>query len=230
MKFFKVREDVESIGLRELVPLWEYDIEAPTSQSKLSDKRLPELEPQFSRLLVTGPLTDVLADGRAIGGTGFIVSDKLKKLLAEFNLGTHRFYSLKSFEYNSDKKLDVEYYWLQIIGTIFYDLIDYNNSSFFIFDDFEEKIINKIDVRTPGGMIEAINSTKETDNSIIYNKMVFNDKFIKYNLDLFYLNNISDNLFTYPIVSDRLKEKIEQYGVSGLEFKEVPIYLSPDFT
>lgn len=133
MKFFKIREDVENTGSRELVPLWEYDIEAPTSQSKLSHEHFPELEPKFSRLLITGPLTDVLADGGGIGGVGFIVRNKLKILFEKFNLSKHKFYPLKSFKYESDKELNTKYYWFQIIETSFYEWIDYNNSNFFLF-------------------------------------------------------------------------------------------------
>ena len=228
MKFFKIREAVENIGLREVVPLWEYNTEAINSQSKLSYNHFPQIEPQFSRLLVTGPLTDVLADGGAIGGMGFIINNNLKNLFLQFNFDRHQFYPLSTFDYNSNERVTINYYWLQIIRSDFYSWIDYELSEIFIFDDFEEEIINKLDIKSSGGLVEAINSTLETDYSILYKKLIFNQNYMKYNFDIFFLDKLSDNLFSYPIISERLKNKLEQNKINGLEFKEVPIHLIKD--
>ncbi|GGF26701.1 hypothetical protein [Hymenobacter cavernae] len=230
MSFYKVREDVEQAGSREVVPLWEYDIEADNSQSKLSYDHFPQTEPNFSRLLITGSPTDVITDGGAIGGSGLIVSDRLKNLLASFRLGRHRFYPLDTFEYESEKKPLINYSWLQIISEDFYKWIDYDNSDFFLFDDFEEEIINHVNIKTPGGLLEAIDSTLETDNSIIYKKLIFNNHYTSNPLDLFYTNGISDNIFTYPIISERLKDALQRNSITGLELKQVPIYLGNELT
>lgn len=223
MVFFKARVDVEKAGMREVVPLWEYDIEAENSQGQLTYNHLPEITPVFSKLLVSGSLTDVLEDGGAIGGTGFIVSSTLRDILLKFNLGKHNFYPLESFDYTTKKRIDKQYFWFQIIDIDFYTLIDYEQSIFVLFDDLEEDVISTLKIHTPGGLMAAVESTNEKDNSILYTKIYLNNLYKKNPVDVFYMNGISDNIFSYPIFSEKLKDELEKYSISGLEFKKVPI-------
>ncbi|TVT38964.1 hypothetical protein FNT36_14930 [Hymenobacter setariae] len=224
MNFFKARVDIEKAGTREVVPLWEYNIDAENAQSQLVSSHLPVQPPAFSKLLITGPLTDVLEDGNAIGGTGFIVSNTLRDILSAFNIGRHAFYPLESFDYVSRNRIQGQYFWLQLIDFDFYPLIDYTQSKFVLYDDFEEENISELEIESPGGLMAAVESTREKDISVLYTKLVFNSKFQANPLDIFYMNGISDNIFSYPIFSERLKNKLIGRGLTGFEFKEVPLH------
>jgi hypothetical protein len=223
MDFFKARVDIEKAGTREVVPLWEYNIDAENAQSQLVSSHLPAKTPSFSKLLISGPLTDVLEDGNAIGGTGFIVNKAVRDIFSVFNIGRHAFYPLESFDYATKNQLSNQYYWFQIIDLDFYPLINYQLSNFVLYDDFEEKNIVDLQIASPGGLMAAIESTIESDTSILYTKLTFNNIFKEHPLDIFYMNGISDNIFSYPIFSERLKNTLEENGIIGFEFKNIPL-------
>lgn len=210
MDFFKVRVAIEKVGTREVVPLWEYNIDAENAQSQLVSNHFPVETPSFSKLLITGPLTDVLEDGNAIGGTGFIVSSTLRDIFSAFNIGKHAFYPLESFDYASKNRIQNQYFWFHMIDFDFYSLVDYKHSKFVLYDDFEEKSISELEITSPGGLIAAVESTHEEDVSVLYTKLTFNNTFKNNSLDLFCLNGISDNIFSYPIFSERLKNRLEE--------------------
>ena len=48
MKYYKIRFDAEKSKSVEVLPSWEYDTDAPTSQTNL-----PEIEPVFANIYVT---------------------------------------------------------------------------------------------------------------------------------------------------------------------------------
>jgi hypothetical protein len=219
MHFFKTRVELEQAGRREVVPLWEYDTEAPTSQSQLAYTSLPPTQPAFSRLLVTEPFTDVLDDGFAIGGAGFLVSQKLRTLLATFSLGAHQFYPLETLRYASRTPLATPYYWLQLVALDFYALINYAHSAFVLVDEVEERILADLALESPAELRAAVALASEEDRSIRYTKLAFNAPADMNPLDIVYLNGLSDTEFTYPLISERLKKELEAQAIVGFEFK-----------
>jgi hypothetical protein len=82
MRFFILDVDANAAH-RYKVP-GTYDIDAPYSQADLSWEHLPDYEPVFSDLLIGEDytdeffLTDFLVDHGAVGGQGFLVSEKVK--------------------------------------------------------------------------------------------------------------------------------------------------------
>jgi hypothetical protein len=223
MHFFKARVQLEQTGQRAVVPLWEYEIDADASQSQLAYDSLPLIKPVFSRLLVTEPLTDVLDDGYAIGGAGFLVSQKLRALLTNFNLGTHQFYPLETFSYASGKPLATSYYWLQVIALDFYTLLDYAHSAFVLVDEWEERILAELAPKSSAELQAAVALTKETDRCIRYTKLTFQESAKTSPLDLMYLNDLSDTEFTYPLFSERLKSELEAQAITGFELKRTAV-------
>ncbi|QWX83014.1 hypothetical protein H0I23_11135 [Cellulophaga sp. HaHaR_3_176] len=219
MKFYKIRPNAEIVGEREVYPSWEYDANQENSETKLEHTTLPNFKPVFSNVYINR-LTDVMFCNN-IGGKGFIVSEKLKKLLAKHNIDTHRFYNLNLFYYDTKKQVLNNYYWFQIVSTNFLDWIDYNNSKFYLFDDFEENKVMELDLKNKEQLAEEVKNTMNTDNIVIYEKLTFNSNFK--NLDFFYMDDLFDNLFNYPIVSEKLMYEIEKNNIQSFEFKEVNI-------
>jgi hypothetical protein len=222
MHFFKTRVQLDQVGRREVVPLWEYDTEASTSQSQLAYNSLPTAEPVFSSLLVTEPLTDVLDDGFAIGGAGFLVNQRLRALLATFSLGPHQFYPLEAFSYASRKPLATSYFWLQLVALDFYTFIDYAQSAFVLVDDLAEHTLAELTLESPAELRAAMELTWEEDRSIRYTKLAFKASDDAKHLDIICLNDLSDTEFTYPLFSERLKRELEAQAIIGFEFKRAP--------
>lgn len=223
MRFFKTRVHLEQAGQRAVVPLWEYDTEAPTSQSQLAYTSLPLLQPVFSRLLVAKPFTDVLEDGFAIGGAGFLVSQKLRTLLETFNLGAHQFYTLETFCYANGIPLTTPYYWLQLVALDCYALVDYTTSAFVLVDDVEEQLLAEVAFQGPAELQAAVAQNRQEDRSLRYTKLAFLESATTKPQDIMYLNDLSDTELTYPLFSERLKQELEAQAIVGLEFKQAPV-------
>ena len=229
MKYFAVRENIDKVYARQIGGLVGYDLDAPNAQGALSYYELPNFEPSFSKLYsppIVNGITDLLSDRGAIGGKGFIMTDKLKKFFEEFKLGKglHRFYPLNSYDCESGNSLtDVHYHYLQLVDIQKnHNYIIYPKSSFFL---RESEI--KMD-KTPIAI-----STKEefyklyydNDATICYDKLVIGNGFEK--LDLFYLANLADVWFSYVIMSERLLNQLKKIGLLDnlFEYKEVPIFI-----
>jgi hypothetical protein len=219
MKFYKIRLNAEIVGEREVYPSWEYDVDQENSEARLEYTTLPNLKPVFSNVYIN-KLTNAMSSS-GIGGEGFIVSEKLKHLLIKHNIDTHRFYSLNLFYYETKEQILDNYYWFQIVSTNFLDWIDYNNSKFYLFDGIEEKKIMGLDIQNKEQLAEKIKNTMNTDNIVIYEKLTFNSNFKK--IDFFYMDDLFDNLFNYPIVSEKLMYEIKKNDIEIFEFKEVNI-------
>ncbi len=221
MNYYKLRINVELVGKRDVLPVWEYDVDLPNAEGQLSDTALPEFEPVFSNLYIT-KVTDIIDDGYAIGGEGFIIGDRVKDLFSGYKLGTHKFYKLDAYSFDKKEKIEEEkYYWLQIISTNFEDHVNYKQSDFYLFDDFEEEKIKDLSIKNAHQLKKEIGLTTNTDNVVMFSKLTLKDSFE--NLDLFYMKDLHDNIFNYPIVSERLKNHIEERKIVAFEFKKVNI-------
>lgn len=223
MKYYKIRINSELVGRRQVLPIWEYDIEASNAESKLKHTRLPDFEPVFSKLYID-KVTDVIDNASAIGGTGFIVNEKLKNIFKKFKLDVHRIYDLDLYIENTKERIDENFYWLQIVSTNFEEWIDFKKSKFYLFDDFEEEKVKDLSLKKPSKLIEEIKNTLNTDNIVIYSQLVLNHNFKNY--DFFYLDDLYENTFNYPIVSEKLKKEIEKNDIIAFEFKKINIELN----
>ena len=220
MKYFMITEDVEQASKRDVVPLWEYDIDAPNAQSKLKYDALPDFEPVFSKLVISR-VTDVLDDG-AIGGRGLTVNRKLKDIFSRFKLDTHRFYPLETYWWKDPlERVDEEYYWFQVISTNYWDWINYQESDFYLAALFKKEKIKDLKIRSAIQLQRELAATLNTGNVVKYSKLVFTYDFPEYNF--FYMHRLYHNIFNYPIVSERLKKEIEQNQIVAFEFKQVNI-------
>ena len=205
MNYFKIRVNVELAGAREAIPVWEYDVNMPSAESKLTDKSLPDFTPSFSNLYIN-KITDVIDDS-AIGGKGFIVNKKLKEIFAKYKLDTHKFYPLETYKYGTEEKIDEEFYWFQIISSNYSDWINYKKSSFYLFDDFEEEKIKDLTIKNARQLQNEIQNTSNTDHLVMYSELIFDNNFQNY--DLYFMDGLYDNLINFPIASERLKKDIE---------------------
>ena len=141
------------------------------------------------------------------------ISLKLKNCLQKFNLSGSKFYKARVMH---EDKLHSYYVWMMLM------------SAYEEFIDFEKTVFNNYDFdRSTEGEFATgkFKSIQELDDYADenwgymwnYEKLVLKPSFKQFDYHfVFLLNNI---------VSERLKEEIERQGLTGIQFKELPIPL-----
>lgn len=149
---------------------------------------------------------------------GYLISDKFKKILDQFNCYGFQFFKTSIFQ----NETQFNNYWQTNIYDFPYHFIDYQNTSFLLKDrDVNRNIISQT------MNFNDINEFNLFVNNIRYPKMLF-FKDISFNermnLDLFTLRYTEGA--HKGIVSERLKNEIEKEYITGIEFKplELSIY------
>ena len=180
-------------------------------QRLFSDFNLPPKNTDIGNVTLykSAKITDFIS-GDSLSANGWILSGKIKKLLADFNIGKHRFYPI--IVEQKDKKY-TDYFYLQFSNDAT-KYVDYKKSTFY-------KNKNIIDLPDTREDIE-INSHREIDEktkdlreidkwcSIKPKTIVLTDKFPAFDLfEFHHLNTIS------KFISDRLKTKLESENITG---------------
>jgi hypothetical protein len=140
---------------------------------------------------------------------GWLISEKLKLLLNDFNISTpYHFYSSKLL-YKGEK---LDYYIFQFAGKFIYKrtntYIDYNKTEFFNPSTNTMETFKNIDDY-------ALKSDKlyfEKNTDYIKKRIVLKEKLDFFPMQSFYKDNL---------VSERLKQAIETKGITGFEFSEL---------
>jgi len=90
------------------------------------------------KLASKSKLTDILSQA-AISANGLLVNQKVKDILARFNLMQHRYYPVTVYI----KKSTAQYYWLHLVDNSLITFVDFPNSQFYTtkFGYKEEDII-----------------------------------------------------------------------------------------
>lgn len=191
-----------------------YDYKSANSVHALSRVQgIPDFEPNLDYFIVQSKakLSDLLSVSVVRGG--FLVSKKFKEVLEGSKLVNHKFYPAKV----SYKKQIYDYYWMHVISD-FTDIVDYNNSSFFIYHNYahnlgEIAIGSKEDLLEKRKKIKADNPGKTV--TIWANKITLNNTFDK-SLDLFEVGTFDANTY----ISLSLKNAIDNNNITGCYINE----------
>jgi len=135
--------------------------------------------------------------------SGWYISDRFKKLLDKFSIASHRFYATKLLY--KGEKLD---YWIFQFPLNAYQNLDFSKSTLFLKDTHE--IINGISSWEEFHAAKR-KYKKEMNQKLILKKGVFSTYF-----DFSYNIIGGDNL-----VSEKLKNAIQEAGLESLEFFEL---------
>ncbi|ATA93717.1 MULTISPECIES: hypothetical protein [Capnocytophaga] len=236
MKYYKITENLDKVYGRQDFPNEKYDTSAPNSQQQLDWDEFPDFEPNFSNLYIP-PLkhgtTDILSD-MAISGKGFIMSEKLKNIFEEYNLGRglHRFYPLNSFDCKTGKNLsDVHYYFLQVIDlqkNRDVNYINYAQSEFFLRESDIVKDRKNITISNYEDFFKI--KQKYRGFSVCYDKLMMSVTFGQEDLDMFFFSRITDFFFSNIVISERLFNRLkEEKMLDNFMYKEVPIVVEKSY-
>lgn len=143
---------------------------------------------------------------------GWFISDNLKKLFEKFNIAEPHFYYPSKLLY---KEIKLDYYIFQFSGDNFLNpLIDYINFGQSLYFDPNQNIIFELK-----NMDDLIFHTKKILKESGYDVISIPIKKLALNsaLDFFPMQSfLGDN-----IISERLKNAIEENGITGFEFSEL---------
>lgn len=202
-----------------------YDWQGLTSQGKLNATEIPKIEPVFSGLILSKRSleSDFIENSGAIGGKGFIVSDKVKEIFKDFKLPIHKYYPLKLLS-NPDELIinEDKYYWLQIIIEDYSSWLNLEESKLFLTNNETEetKLIDLTSNEEFKELLQTYNT--EFDEELSFQKIVLNEEYLKKEYDLYYLDDFSFK----AIVSTRLMTRLKKDGITGLApFKSLNIEL-----
>lgn len=150
-----------------------------------------------------------------------LISGKLKDILSKYLIDKSQFFQCSIY------KDDIEYndYWLMNIYNFNNEFIDYKNCIIRYdkkADDFETTFETKmliLDVSSSDEFHRYLEIAEEKQESLYIEKLVLNEDAM--GQDFIFLKNVFSGMY---LVSEKLKEEIEDAGCTGIEFQ--PIHLS----
>jgi hypothetical protein len=179
-----------------------YDLNAPNSVWALHEVRntKPKFKPNLDSFILykKAGLTDTISTGY-IGGRGLLVSERFKKLLQNFNLTKHIFFSATVIKEDKVNK----YFWMHLVDS------DYRKNVVFVktkFSNWPRLKLKDYD--------DYLRFDKEEDKfgQLRAGRVTLDKKFDK-TLDLFMISAFDQNLYT----SKNLIDAIRESNITGLE-------------
>lgn len=182
-----------------------YHIDNIDSAVKVNPNYFPDFKPKYGlELLSKSIATDVIDKGSL--EFGFIVSEKLKKLLSDFNLPPHKFHSIDVYNVNT------QYYWFQFV-TDFESFFDVENSEVEIFDIFKQEVTKVITFNSLQEIIELNRKlVLQIGKTMRYKSIRLKRDFPHF--DLFEIKGAKN----FTLITDTLKRELESQNITGLEY------------
>ncbi|QWX85569.1 hypothetical protein H0I23_07995 [Cellulophaga sp. HaHaR_3_176] len=182
-----------------------YNVDAFNSERKVKADIFPDFEPKYGLDLQMGAnATDAL--DKSTLPYGFVVSEKLKKLLMNFMLPPHRFYKIDV--YGTDRT----YYWFHYITNI-WNYIDFENTEIEVIHKFKFEVE---EIKTFSSFEEIMTFKKSLprQNTIRFGSIKLRNNFPNY--DLFEMTGPK----YYTLISNKLKQRFEEEKITGIGLKE----------
>ncbi len=179
------------------------------SMTKLTNEEFPKEKPALVfELDKKAKLTDVISPSN-ISARGFLMNEKVKDLLVDFNIINHKIYSATLF---ANRQM-YDYFWFHPVKNNF-DGIDFKKSEFIEADIFKDKI-KDINVNSIKDYNKYWEEARKDINFIIPEKLVLTQEYKQ--LDIFFFPLIHQ----YLIVSENFIKILQEQKIIGFEYKEV---------
>lgn len=150
--------------------------------------------------------------------SGYLISNKFKNILDEFNCYGFQFF--ETYVIQNNQKFDN--YWQTNKYDFPYQYIDFERTSFL----FKDRDVNK-NVITKVMNFKNAYEFKSLANQVRYPKWIFfEDIFFTEEMDLDFFSLRHTDGAHKGIVSESLKTEIEKEGLTGIEFRPIEISLS----
>lgn len=177
----------------------------------LDGSALPEniLPFDYLELNKGAKLTDLMSS--SFLGNGFLMSEKLKKIIEESNIKDYKFYEVKLF----DKKEEIKGYYYFHSTSCLREFIDYPKSKFYIGDIIRTYIRDLDFVPNSFNDLEQHNKTLPYGDEKICVKQFYLNNNFPFNLDLFRINYLNYDF----LINSKLKDKLEGNNITGLNIQ-----------
>lgn len=193
-------------------------------ESKLIDKfifKKIEIQPILSNAILysNAKQTDFIDTYGNVGFlSGYLISNKFKQLLEQFNCYGIQFFPTHLIQKNKE----VNGYWQTHIYDFPYDCIDFVKTEFFSKNSETMKVNfqEKLNISNANELSNIIKSL-EYPNSLFIKNIFFTDKM---NYDFFKLR-FFENGGSYGIVSEKFKNEFEKQDCTGIEFRPIELSL-----
>lgn len=161
------------------------------------------------------------------GGSGAMVNKRLRDILEEYNFGCRYQYINVSIVTRKGEPVSEVYYQLHIPMPGIADKIDYPKSIFYIkkFGELVSDTPIKVQSYDDHRRLQESLIKKDASALILAEDIVFK-KGTNPNLDIFDFSGESSGMLF--MVSERLKQRLEQEKITGITFEEYPYTISID--
>ncbi|MBO6515649.1 MAG: hypothetical protein JJ975_03770 [Bacteroidia bacterium] len=216
--FYRFYEDLETKGNKAELDYALYNM--VDNAEDLSRFEIGDYEPLFNpvQLKRGSSEVDIIGDSGSTGGAGFIVSKRLKLILEDMNLPKHRFYHL-TYKRKDGALIDGHYYFFQYVLEHNFEWIDFDNSTFYIRQEIGDQRMD-VTVQNAKELVELIDVSHDHFKRVLFDSLTFNSSYSEADFfELYQLNWL-------PIISERLKNRLEEENITGLEdFRQLNIQL-----
>lgn len=188
-----------------------YDERAPQSMTLLTNDAFPDALPDLRFVLdPKARLTDAISVGN-VGAWGLLVNARLREILAEYKIARHAFYDADVHDAHSVYR----YSWLHIVPDD-EEWIDFSRSRFAVYELPLSRIDKLRDVacKNRAEMIFHLENT----NGFSPEEIFLTEAFAAERYDVFLVHRIG--MEAPLLISERLKIRLEDEGVTGLEIRE----------
>lgn len=195
--YIKTRTDAE-VG--DVYP--QVDFNKVQEAFKFRHNSFPQDEPLLSaKLTKKAKLTDTVSQA-SIMGHGLLVNEKVRAIFENLNIINHKYYECP-VSYN---RTIYQYYWLALAQPDLVNLVDYQNSSFYLkkgLTNMGEITINSFED------YEHLKPTLDVTTIVQISKLVIKEN----QYDLFVIPYFG----IYNYISEKLKILLERENISGIE-------------
>ncbi|WP_071149536.1 hypothetical protein [Bacteroides ndongoniae] len=219
MKYYIIKESInENIVGKDFPQVHKfikgYNPDAPKALFSLYKyvESFPDYMPELDGMMLAGyaKLTDFVSS--SFSSQLFIISENGRKTLDQYNLCPHRFYPLGLYK----RKVKHDYFLLKTILADYIDYVDFEKSSFIEYNIASKEKFGEVSVNSKEELFRKRDEVEKQGGvcqTIWGNRIVMNSLFDK-ELDFFSISWIDSNDY----VSERLKNAIEDNGLTGWEF------------
>ncbi len=190
-----------------------YDYDAINSVYSLAQfyETLPKFNPNLDSFILHNKAKPTDFISNSLISTGFLISEKVKILLSEYNLPKHIFYPVNIIH----KGNNLENYYLLLMVNDYIKYVDYSKSSFFLYKNFSLNA-GSIEINSEQDFLEKNMGLQMNDPTlrIWADKIKFINTFPS-DIDFFSLSKFNANTF----ISKELSEEILNKKVTGSEIK-----------
>lgn len=200
---FTTSNDIDIIGYYPQVSNTENNLfGSPFAPKRINYGEIPEeisdLELQFNK---NAKVTDLLSTYNPY--FGFLVSERLEKIISSFHLPPHKFYSIKIIR--GENMLN--YFWFNFFDNLF-DYIDLKKSRIEIYQKFNFNVLDTLSIDSEENL-KKINSNLDFEKSIRLKELFFNENFPNYDI-------ISNNIMgSGNFISEALTDSLNENNITG---------------